>query len=444
MDIIRYTLPAALGFTGGYMLHGDIFEWYNSLNAQQPVPVLVQKADTLRAKTTSLPYPNLREALVEATATNKPVVCLWYGSWMPQADEVRGEWYLAISALAPQAILAQFNERLGITTEELRSSHLPQTRGELPFTLVFAPTGAVIACIGSPGYIDKDELQKAVSTALERSGPFIRLMEQASGTSGVERAEILGQTLDLLSPEHALLNKNLIDEIATLDPSDSTGYVAKYKRCINELYGKINEFIAGDSPQFDAAEAWLREQAGNARLDNAQKQQLLVAQAYVVRKKHDGGKASQQAVIEAYAAAEALNSKSELGKGCRRFISYYTQPINLEGVYYSSKQLRAQYGLPWVMDSTRSLPMPGRYVVNKKHYGGDQVRIRNPRLLINGQPAGKVYSQTDTDINSFEVEVPQLAPGDRATIMMDAHGEGKLDGWGRFEFILRPPSQQDL
>lgn len=394
----------------------------------------------------------LQEAQKKAEAENKPIVLLWSGSdWMQGADALQRKWTALSESNAAPVVWALFDETTKTTPDELKAAGLPVEVWNLPVALVMTPQKKLVAqyspAVASNPALAAKKIESAVATAQKQEG----LLKKAASATGRDKARLIGKALDSMELIDAVSRKDLLDELGKADPQDETGYVFKYALgampktpgAVSNLYKKVNELMTeggkkkGRERDFSAADRFLAEKLTAPVLDTPQKQQLLAARAYVAREKYraTGGAGVKNQMLSFFRDIYRLDRKSELGKGARGYVEYFTKPILLNGLDFEPVHLRKEFH-PWTINATKYVTAPGTYEITRVHDGGpDSVSVRNARILVNGKLVAELPAdQRDKDRDSFELTLPELKPGSRVQVEMDARGNGYwLSTWGHIE-----------
>ncbi len=396
-----------------------------------------------------LPLP---EAQKKAEAEGKPIVLLWSGSdWMPGAAALHQRWEALSNSHKAPVVWSLFDETTKTTPEELKAAGLPVEVWNLPTVLVMTPQKKLVAqfppAVASNPVLAAQKVEKAASIARQQG----ELLKKADAATGSDKAKLIGAALDAMELHDAVSRKDLIDALAKADPHDETGYVFKYSLgampktpgALSQLYKKVNELMTdkgkrrGKDRDFAAADRFLAESLASTVLDVPQKQQLLAARAYVAREqfRSQGNAGVKNEMLSFFREIYRLDHKSELGKGARGYIEYYTKPIVLDGIDFDSVHLRREFR-PWTINASRYVTSPGTYEIKRVQDGGsDSVSVRNARIIVDGKLAAELPAeQKGKDRDSFELTLPSLKPGSRVQIEMDARGNGHwLSAWGHIE-----------
>lgn len=394
----------------------------------------------------------LQEAQKKAEAENKPIVLLWSGSgWMQGADALQQKWTALSESSAAPVVWALFDETTKTTPDELKAAGLPVEVWNLPAVLVMTPQKKLIAqyspAVASNTASASKKIESAVATAQKQES----LLKKAASASGSDKARLIGKALDSMALLDAVSRKDLLDELGKADPQDETGYVFKYALgampktpgAVSNLYKKVNALMTdggkkkGKDRDFSAADRFLTEKLSSPVLDTPQKQQLLAARAYVAREQYraTGDAGAKNQMLSFFRDIYRLDRKSELGKGARGYVEYFTKPILLNGLDFESVHLRKEFH-PWRINATKYVTSPGVYEITRVHDGGpDSVSVRNARILVNGKVAAELPAdQRDKNRDSFELTLQEWKPGSRVQVEMDARGNGYwLSTWGHIE-----------
>lgn len=394
----------------------------------------------------------LQEAQKKAEAENKPIVLLWSGSdWMQGADALQQKWTVLSESNAAPVVWSLFDETTKTTPDELKAAGLPVEVWDLPAVLVMTPQKKLVAqfspAVASNPALASQKIESAIAAARQQEA----LLKKAASATGRDKARLIGQALDCMELVDAVSRKDLLEELGKADPQDETGYVFKYAlgampktpAAVSSLYKKVNELMTeggkkkGKDRDFSAADRFLTEKLASTVLDTPQKQQLLAARAYVAREKYRaaGGEEAKNQMLSFFRDIYQLDRKSELGKGARGYVEYFTKPILLNGLDFESVHLRKEFHT-WTINASKYMMSPGIYEIKRVHDGGsDSVSVRNARVLVDGKVAAELPAdQRDKDCDSFELALPALKPGSRVQIEMDARGNGYwLSTWGHIE-----------
>lgn len=387
-----------------------------------------------------LPY---NTAVEKAKAENKPIVVLWAGTgWDRGSAEVKAMWDKVASKSSQPVIWALYDERDGLSDEARKKEVKPPFESwNVPMALVVTPDNQKLICV-----IDRERVKEASKVAavlpkmLAAYDKLVKADEEAKGKSGKEAAAVYGKALDGLPYQAARTHKDVIEKIRKADPKDESGYVFKYDFHHQNVYKEVNKVMEdggkkGKDRNFAGAEQWLRNRLASPVLDKEQKQMLNVALAYVARMEYDFGAvpSAKPKMIEAFKTAMAIDPKSELGKGCKNYIAYFTEPVVLKNLDVANGDMRREW-TPWVADVSSEIKKPGTYVVKCVKSGGGY-EVRNPRLTAKGKTVAMLdASQRDKNQNEFELTVPEGKVPAGLRLEMEGRGSGHwMDGFGRLE-----------
>lgn len=393
----------------------------------------------------------LHDAQKKAQEENKPIVLLWSGSdWMPGASTLHKNWEALSNSSSSPVVWALFDETTRVTPEQLKAAGMPVEVWNLPAVLVMTPEKKLLAQLPPSVASNTSLAAKRIDSVVSMADKQKQLLQQAASEKGAAKARLIGKALDSMALFDAIARKDLLDELKKADPKDESGYVFKYSLgampktpgAVSELYKKVNALMTeqgakkGKDRNFDAADRFLSEKLALPVLDKPQKQQLLAARAYVAREKYrSGDEAARDAMLGLFREIYKLDRKSELGKGARGYIEYFTKPILLNGLDFDSVHLRKTFH-PWVVNATKYMKTPGTYEIRRVHDGGpDSVSVRNARILVNGRVAAELPPDLkDKNLDAFTLTVPALKPGSSVQIEMEAKGNGHwMSTWGHIE-----------
>lgn len=393
----------------------------------------------------------LQEAQKKAAAENKPIVLLWSGSdWMQGASALQKNWNALSESSSAPVVWALFDETTKTTPEELKAAGMPVEVWNLPAVLVMTPEKKLLAQLSPAVAANTALAAKKIDAAVSMGNRQQQLLHKAASEKGAAKARLIGQALDSMALHDAIARKDLQDELKKADPNDETGYVFKYSLgampktpgAVSALYKKVNELMTdkgakkGKDRDFEAADRFLAEKLALPVLGKPQKQQLLAARAYVARQRYlSGDPAARDAMLGLFREIYQLDRKSELGKGARGYIEYFTKPILLDGLDFDSVHLRKEFR-PWIINAAKYIKAPGTYEIRRVHDGGpDSVSVRNARIRVNGRVVAELPAdQKDKNLDAFTLTVPSLKPGSSVLIEMEAKGNGHwMSTWGHIE-----------
>ncbi len=398
-----------------------------------------------------LPWAQARE---QAKKQNKPVALLVTGSeWLPKAQEVKKSWDDVEKVLTDKAVWAIFVETAMMENSEVKEAHLPVENYNLPEVILADPQGRLFARIPAASVRKGTEsLKETVNKKLKAYTEHASFLEQAKTAQGEQKAQFIGKALDKMAVTDAVNRNDLINDMKKADPDDKTGYVFKYELgamprtpgAMENLYKKLDNLMSengkkkGNDRNFEAATKFLKEKLELPVMDSHQKQQLLVALAYVARNEAPAN-ASNKKMLKYYKEAAKINPKSELGKGAQGCIDYFTKEITLYGLDYASAHMRREFVI-WKADVSKKIKTPGIYSIKfVRDGGGCDIAVKNVCLTINNKTVAELPAdRKDKPSKDFELTLKTMDPKDRVELRMEVKGNGHwLDSWGHIEITKK-------
>lgn len=398
-----------------------------------------------------LPWSQARE---QAKKQNKPVALLVTGSeWLHKAQEVKKSWEEIEKGLSDKAIWAIFTETANMENSEVKDAHLPVENYNLPEIIMTDPQGKLFARIPAASVRKGTEsLKENVLKKLKAYTDHIAFLEQAKNAQGEQKAQCIGKALDKMAVTDAVDRKDLINDLKKADPDDKTGYVFKYELgamprtpgAMENLYKQLDNLMSengkkkGKDRNFEAASNFLKGKLELPVMDAHQKQQILIALAYVARNEAPAN-ASNKKMLKYYKEAAKINPKSELGKGAQGCIDYFTKEITLYGLDYAPAHLRREFVL-WKADASKKIKTPGIYSIKfVRDGGGCDIVVKNVSLTINNKTVAELPAdRKDKTSKEFELTLKTMNPKDRVGLKMEVKGIGHwLDTWGHIEITKK-------
>lgn len=246
-------------------------------------PLLLLLGSALLAA--AAPVADFATALEQAKSRKAPIAVFIHGSDWNKAGEVYAKAWndprLAEAAGADTLLVAidrKENPTQAETTAAKRNDACQPPARSLPAVALYDSGGRLVAVRsgieeiraagGLPGTV------KSMLAALRQRDS---LWQRAAGTSGPQKATLLGGGLDAM--DQGLGPKNLyqpvLDEMKKADPADQSGYIGKYTFSSWKLLGMVMDKAKQNEQA--AAERELAAWARNTRLNARQRQELHAA-----------------------------------------------------------------------------------------------------------------------------------------------------------------------
>lgn len=261
---------------------------------------------------------------------------------------------------------------------------------------------------------------KVLSAAIPGREKRDDLFAKAKPAKGVNRAKLLGQGLDQLPIRFSAQRKDVLADIKSADPDDTTGYTFKYTFNAGSFHESITEKRIAEKKQaelFSLVDGHLK----NPVLLPVQRQALLAAKMQAYRSIDDipNAVATLRRII-------SIDPRSELGTGAVQYIRILTEPVRLPGLEWESHDNRPTW-LPMIVDLTVKMPEPGTYQVEFRHRDG-HTRFRKMVLKSGGREIATEPNPNES--TKVTLTVPSSAKGRQIELWAESLGTGWFAGRG--------------
>ncbi len=387
------------------------------------------------ATAATVPFPSAPEAKAKANAENKPILLLWHGSdWMEESSELCKAWKELASKGNLPVILAQFDEKTGLTDEERKAAGMPVEEYDLPVALLLAPDGSFMARYRGKTVLSADAMQKAVKKSLAKMDAFTTNLKQARESQGLDSVRAAGKALEQMAVRDAVKQRELTKLISDRDPNDETGYRSMF--CLEHMgmYKIINDILKGGPEgklggaerDFAAAEKRVRDILGRhggsqPKLATEQHQQWLAGLYYIQKERMVSTKSTDRKdVLATLDAIVKLDPKSEYGKGAKTYYDYWNPDsyFVVEDFFYEPRHQVHGFEKDWHVDVTEKVKGPGTYVFRLvPEFDGSMV-TRNYRLMVNGKEVARPAIDEKQSTKQVEFTVPDVPKGAKVEVWL--------------------------
>lgn len=372
-----------------------------------------------------LPYP---QALQKAKEEKKSIVVVSDGSdWLPVSPALNQAYKTVtgrLAALDGKVIWAIHDEKnVKPTGEESQKAPKP------PMKVWNYPAVQILDSEGRPLYFKeaiKPEELSALGTVIpkveelkkKRDGYWEKAeKEKGKGNAAIEN---IAKGLSLLDDQIVRQGsyKPQIERIKTEDPKDKKGYYLRFTyQFLPYIENEINKRIA--EKKFAEAYAVVDEKLKLPALTTYQKQSIMVAKFRIAREEGQLEKG-----LGFLKQVTALEPNSELGKGAAQMARFYTQPVKLDGMRWTTADNRPVW-LPMVVDVSSAIKGTGQYKIEFKHAGGN-TKFRNPAFK---NSSGRVLAALTDNKEAREFTL-NLSSGGKVILEVESQGTGWFDGRG--------------
>ena len=386
------------------------------------------------ATAATVPFPAIQEAREQAKSEDKAILVLWHGSdWVHKSSELCTAWKGMPKEKLP-VILAQFDEKTGLTEDDRKKADMPTTEHNLPVALLLTPDGTLLARYTGEVVHSTKDLAKAVKKDLKDMGDFTALVKQATESKGKESATAAGKALDLIDIQTALRHRAMTEKIKQGDPQDETGYLSKY--CIEHMgmYKIINDLLKGGPEgnrqgkdrDFAAAEKRVRDtlsrhNGSQPPLATEQHQQWLAGLYYIQKERMlSQGSKDRKEVLDTLQQIIKLDPKSEYGKGAATYHRYWDPDAyyEIKNAFYESKNQVHGFEKDWHVDVTDQVDGPGTYVFKLVPHLNGGLTTRNYRLMVNGKEVDTPDIDPKTSTKEVELELKSAPKGAKVEVWL--------------------------
>lgn len=388
-----------------------------------------------------LSFPDNLEARAQAKAENRPSLILWYGSdWLPNADTVVSEWN-KLSRKGLPVVLGQIDERVGTVPQLHEREKLLPTGAfhNLPVAVLLAADDTLLAIYTGKTVLSAAAMEKAVKRSLERAPKYMKLVEKAESTDGIEGAKAAADALAMQPYTDALRNRKLKDLLNRKDPEHKTLF--RYLYCMDHIgmYGEINAVLQGGKGadakfkgaerKFDDGIAFVQKVLKSRKLNTELNQQWTSGLAYVYREKYRATKepALRKLLVDTYRKVVKMDPMSEYGKGAARWADYWDEdvPYVFDSPYYDSGDMTTDFEKEWRVNVSEQVKKPGSYSFTLVPYKTGRMTSKGFQLYANGKHVCDADVPADKDTKTVSFEVPRALKG-KVEVRFKAQC---FDGW---------------
>lgn len=374
-----------------------------------------------------LSFLDNQEARAKAKAQGVPSLIIWYGSdWLPCAGKVVSEWTKLEKKGLP-VVFGQIDERLGVVPDlHARDKMLPcGPFFNLPAAVLLAADDTLLGIYTGKTVLSAAAMEKAVKRTLERAPKYMKLVEKALSTDGIEGAKAAADALDMMPYADAVRNKTLKDVLNRKDPEHAT--MARYLYCMDHMgmYGEINAVLnggkgadakyKGNDRKFDDGIAFVQKVMKSRKLKDDLQQQWNSGLAYVYREKYNATKEPElrKKLVQIYRQVVKIDPDSEYGKGALRWANYWDDefPYVFDEPYYDSGEMTVGFEKEWRVNVSKQVKGPGTYSFTLVPCKMGRMTSKGFQLYANGKHVCDANEPADKDTKAVTFEVPRSLKG---------------------------------
>ena len=379
------------------------------------------------AVTTATDWP---DAVSKAKAEGKDIAVLLDGSdWSPIATSFRQQVVGSNAVRMATAktyvwVTIDSPERETEATKALAEKNKPfgYRPWNLPAVVLADTEGRVYASVAGAEARDSATLLARLATGRNAVDRMRSKLNEAGKHDGTRKANVLGAALAEIDMKFSRDQfKGLVQEIAKLDPTDSTGWRLRYEfDDLSFLEGTVLK-LCGEQKISEAIRECDKRLANN-RITTEQRQQILAARFAALRR---SGKPVE--ALNTLAQLQSVDPRSELGKGARNLGIFHSQPVKLRGWFWDGWDMRPDF-TAMEIDARSKLSLTGDYFVEFKGWG---LEVRSVALVVNGKEVSLSESRPRQPLRIRVDAAPRST--DSVVLRIQARGQGWYDGRGTIE-----------
>jgi len=409
------------------------------------------------AAQTDTPYFN--DALKQAQTANKDIVVFLYGSDWCRAGQILKEkvWTRPefIRQLESHFIQVEIDrpehQPKGVDVEALKKNNSKFNVGtsNYPAFFLFDSKGRLYGRFdGVSAGSSSREISKRILELQEKRKQRDTLWAQAEKATGTQKAELLGQGLDLMGMGlgHKDVYKPIFEDIKKADSQDASAYIRKYGFNLKAIENQAKKLV-GENKQ-EAAIAYLDKEIrhpGNRRLSTAQVQQIHFCKFNIYR----GWKGHENERFDVLREIAKVDLDTNLGIGSSGYYLYHKGPVTLR--YGWQKRHCQTTQTTWTLGDEmeplgRYFPKAGDYeIVLGYGRGKNKLKIDSVTLIADGrQVAADAHSaecSKDNRTARYQLKVPYLSSARKLELRVVCKAEGGNDSSGSITVTeLTPPN----
>ncbi len=379
------------------------------------------------AVTTATDWP---DAVAKAKAESKDIAVLLDGSdWSPIATSFRQQVVGSNAVRTATAktyvwVTIDSPERETEATTALAEKNKPfgYRPWNLPAVVLADAEGRVYASVAGSEARDSATLLANLGVARSAIDRMRAKLTEATKLEGARKANVLGAALAEIDSKFARDQfKGLVQEIAKLDPNDTTGWRLRYEfDDLSFLEGTVLKLC--DEKKVAEAIRECDKRLANNRITPEQRQQILAARFAALRR---SGKPVE--ALNTLAQLQSVDPRSELGKGARNLGIFHSQTVKLRGWFWDGWDMRPDF-TAMEIDARSKLSSTGDYFVEFKGWG---LEVRSVALVVNGKELSVSESRPRQPLRIRVDATPRST--DSIILRIQARGQGWYDGRGTIE-----------
>lgn len=379
------------------------------------------------AVTTATDWP---DAVTKAKSEGKDIAVLLDGSdWSPIATSFRqqvvGSNAVRIATAKTYVwVTIDSPERENDATKALAEKNKPfgYRPWNLPAVVLADADGRVYASVAGSEARDSAALLARLGVARGAIDRMRAKLTEATKLEGARKANVLGAALAEIDSKFARDQfKGLVQEIAKLDPNDTTGWRLRYEfDDLSFLEGTVLK-LCNEKKVAEAIRECDKRLANN-RITTEQRQQILAARFAALRR---SGKPVE--ALNTLAQLQSTDPRSELGKGARNLGVFHSQPVKLRGWFWDGWDMRPDF-TAMEIDARSKLSSSGDYFIEFKGWG---LEVRSVALVVNGKETSISESRPRQPLRIRVDATPRST--DTVLLRIQARGQGWYDGRGTIE-----------
>jgi len=379
------------------------------------------------AVTTATDWP---DAVSKAKDEGKDIAVLLDGSdWSPIAANFRQQVVGSNAIRTATAktyvwVTIDSPERETEATKALAEKNKPfgYRPWNLPAVVLADAEGRVYASVAGSEARDSATLLTRLATGRNAMDRMRSKLNEVAKLEGTRKANAIGAALAELDMKFSRDQfKGLVQEIAKLDPNDTTGWRLRYEfDDISFLEGTVLKLC--DEKKVAEAIRECDKRLANNRITPEQRQQILAARFAALRR---SGKPVE--ALNTLAQLQSVDPRSELGKGARNLGIFHSQTVKLRGWFWDGWDMRPDFAAMEI-DARSKLSSTGDYFVEFKGWG---LEVRSVALVVNGKELSISESRPRQPLRIRVDSTPR--PTDSVVLRIQARGQGWYDGRGTIE-----------
>lgn len=280
-------------------------------------------AGALTGSTLATRVATIDEAKTRALQNKRNIIVLVHGgSW----NKINGDYKSVFNSWSMESNAGSYNFFVTVEWDQTRNGGDPIFDGNrqvlsiprsLPCLVIYDYQGRFVKSYSGVNEIrDGGWLAQSANKAQQQITNRDNFWKQAESATGTNKATLLGKGLDAI-PDAAGRGEyqSIRDQIAAADPSDTTGYIAKYKFSVYSNNNMV--YSLASQGKYAEAETNLSNILKNPVL-TVEQRQLVQASRFALYQRWAEKKSMQKSVLE---TMRDLNPNNAYGVMASRFLS---------------------------------------------------------------------------------------------------------------------------